>query len=90
MTTDSFGSRATLAVGERRYVIHRLDVLERAGLPIASLPCSLEFVGIDSTKRFQIVLHLQQLRVDFVKVTFERVAFLAARVQVTVNAKNFR
>ena len=44
-TSNSFGSRASLAVDGRSYVIHRLDAL--ANLPgntIASLPFSLKIL----------------------------------------------
>ncbi|HEY3355250.1 MAG TPA: aconitate hydratase AcnA [Polyangia bacterium] len=39
---NSFGSRATLRVGDRSYEIFRLDVLEKAGLPVGRLPFSLK------------------------------------------------
>jgi aconitate hydratase len=38
---DSFGARATLAVGSQRYEIFRLDALERAGERVGRLPRSL-------------------------------------------------
>ncbi len=41
MSTNSFGSKATLAVGDRRYTIHRLDALAKAGLDPSRLPFSL-------------------------------------------------
>ncbi|MDP3772759.1 MAG: aconitate hydratase AcnA [Gemmatimonadales bacterium] len=41
MTENSFGSRATLRVGDRSYVIHRLDALEKSGLAVSRLPFSL-------------------------------------------------
>jgi aconitate hydratase len=41
---NSFGSRASLSVGTRRYEIFRLDALERRGLPIARLPYSLKIL----------------------------------------------
>jgi aconitate hydratase len=44
MTTNSFGSRASLSVGSRRYDIFRLDALERRGLPVARLPYSLKIL----------------------------------------------
>ncbi len=42
--TDPFGARSTLTVGGRRFAIHRLDALERAGLPIAHLPYSMKIL----------------------------------------------
>jgi aconitate hydratase len=44
MSINSFGSRGTLAVGDRRYEIFRLDALERAGLPVTRLPFSLKIL----------------------------------------------
>ncbi|MDO8666315.1 MAG: aconitase family protein, partial [Gemmatimonadales bacterium] len=41
MTENSFGGRATLRVGDRSYVIHRLDALEKSGLAVSRLPFSL-------------------------------------------------
>ncbi len=42
---DSFGSRATLAVGPRSLVIYRLDALDRAGVGhVARLPYSLKIL----------------------------------------------
>jgi len=41
---DSYGSRATLRVGDREYEIFRLDALEKAGLPVARLPYSLKIL----------------------------------------------
>src|SRR5262245_38399319 len=42
--TDRFGSRATLEVGGRRYEIHRLDALTKAGLPVDHLPYSIKIL----------------------------------------------
>jgi aconitate hydratase len=39
---DSFGAKATLAVGEKSYEIFRLDAVEGDGLDVASLPFSLK------------------------------------------------
>jgi aconitate hydratase len=44
MTVNSYGARATLAAGERRFEIYRLDVLEQRGLPVARLPFSLKIL----------------------------------------------
>jgi aconitate hydratase len=44
MTTNSFGGRASLSVGARRYEIFRLDALERRGLPVSRLPYSLKIL----------------------------------------------
>jgi len=42
MTTNSFGARASLRVGDRSYRIWRLDALTKAGLDVARLPYSLK------------------------------------------------
>ncbi|HSD31581.1 MAG TPA: hypothetical protein VLB49_06705, partial [Gemmatimonadales bacterium] len=44
MTANSYGGRATLAAGERRFEIYRLDALEKRGLPVARLPFSLKIL----------------------------------------------
>ena len=44
MTTNSFGSRASLRVADRSYEIHRLDAVEKAGFPLARLPYSLKIL----------------------------------------------
>ncbi|HXY18924.1 MAG TPA: aconitate hydratase AcnA [Gemmatimonadales bacterium] len=49
---DSFGSRATLRVGGRSYEIHRLDALEKAGLPVSRLPFSLRIL-LENLLRFE-------------------------------------
>ena len=51
-TTDSFGSRASLKVGDRAYTIYRLDTLERAGVPLARLPYALR-VLLESLLRLE-------------------------------------
>ena len=42
--TDPFGARSTLSVGGRSLRIHRLDALDRAGLPVARLPYSMKIL----------------------------------------------
>jgi aconitate hydratase len=42
--TDPFGARSTLSVGGRSFRIHRLDALDRAGLPVARLPYSMKIL----------------------------------------------
>ncbi len=44
MTSNSFGSRSALRVGDRGYEIHRLDALEKAGYAVARLPYSLKIL----------------------------------------------
>ncbi|MFN2571942.1 MAG: aconitase family protein, partial [Gemmatimonadales bacterium] len=44
MSTNSFGSRATLRAAGREYEIFRLDALEKRGLPAARLPYSLKIL----------------------------------------------
>jgi aconitate hydratase len=41
---NSYGTRATLKAGGKSYEIHRLDVLEKRGLPVARLPYSLKIL----------------------------------------------
>jgi aconitate hydratase len=44
VTSNSFGSRAVLTVGQRAYQMFRIDALERRGLPVARLPYSLKIL----------------------------------------------
>ncbi len=44
MTTNSFGARAQLHVGERAYRIFRLEALAKAGFDVARLPYSLKIL----------------------------------------------
>jgi aconitate hydratase len=85
MTTNSFGSRATLKVGGTSYAIHRLDALERRGPAVAQLPYSLKIL-------LENLLRLEDGRVvraddvekltrwDPKKVPDEEIAFMPARV----------
>src|SRR3954464_1116381 len=41
---DSFASRSTLRAGSKEYEIHRLDAVEKAGLPVGRLPFSLRIL----------------------------------------------
>ncbi|MGH7467119.1 MAG: aconitate hydratase AcnA [Longimicrobiales bacterium] len=49
---DSFGSRATLSVGDQKYEIHRLDAVSKAGHDIERLPYSLK-VLLENLLRFE-------------------------------------
>jgi aconitate hydratase len=49
---DSFGSRGSLQVGDRRYTIFRLGALERAGVRLSRLPFSLR-VLLESLLRLE-------------------------------------
>jgi aconitate hydratase len=85
MTTNSFGSRATLKAGGASYAIHRLDALERRGLTVARLPYSLKIL-------LENLLRLEDGRVvraddiekltrwDAKRVPDEEIAFMPARV----------
>ena len=44
MSTNSFGSRASLRVGDRQYEIYRLDALDKKKLSISHLPYSLRIL----------------------------------------------
>ena len=52
MSTNSFGSKGSLRVGDRTYTIWRLAALERAGLDLARLPYSLR-VLLESLLRLE-------------------------------------
>ena len=44
---NSFGSRGTLEVGKRKFEIHRLAALEKAGLSPGRLPFSLRILLVN-------------------------------------------
>ena len=49
---NSFGSRATLHVGDRAYEVYRLDALEKAGLAVGRLPFALKIL-LENLLRFE-------------------------------------
>ncbi len=82
---NSFGSRATLRAGATAYEIHRLDALEKRGLPVARLPYSLKILLENllrredgRTVRTQDIEKLA--RWDPKKTPDEEIAFMPARV----------
>src|SRR5262249_24215505 len=84
MSTNSFGSRATLKAGARSFEIYRLDALERRGLPIAQLPYSLKILLENLLRRedgrvVQTADIEKLARWDAHKVPDEEIAFMPAR-----------
>ena len=85
MTTNSFGSRATLKAGGASYTIHRLDALERRGLAVARLPYSLKIL-LENLLRLEDgrVVRAEDVekltRWDATKAPDEEIAFMPARV----------
>src|SRR5512146_50090 len=85
MTANSFGGRATLAAGERRFEIYRLDALEKRGLPVARLPFSLKILLENLLRREDgrsvTAADVEKLaRWDPKKAPDEEIAFMPARV----------
>jgi aconitate hydratase A / 2-methylisocitrate dehydratase len=85
MTANSFGGRATLAAGERRFEIYRLDALEKRGLPVARLPFSLRILLENLLRREDgrsvTAADIEKLaRWDPKKAPDEEIAFMPARV----------
>ena len=85
MTVNSFGARATLAAGERRFEIYRLDALEQRGLPVARLPFSLKILLENLLRREDArsvtAADVEKLaRWDPKKAPDEEIAFMPARV----------
>jgi aconitate hydratase A / 2-methylisocitrate dehydratase len=85
MTGNTFGSRATLKAGAKSYEIHRLDTLEKRGLPVARLPYSLKILLENllrledgRTVRAEDVEKLT--RWDPKRTPDEEIAFMPARV----------
>ncbi|HEY6060887.1 MAG TPA: aconitate hydratase AcnA [Gemmatimonadales bacterium] len=85
MTANSYGGRATLAAGERRFEIYRLDALEKRGLPVARLPFSLKILLENLLRREDgrsvTAADVEKLaRWDPKKAPDEEIAFMPARV----------
>jgi aconitate hydratase A / 2-methylisocitrate dehydratase len=85
MAGNSFGSRATLSVAGAAYEIHRLDALEKAGLPVARLPYSLKIL-LENLLRLEDGRTVRRetietlTRWDPKKTPDEEIAFMPARV----------
>jgi aconitate hydratase len=85
MTTNSFGSRATLKAGPGTYEIHRLDALEQRGLPVARLPYSLKIL-LENLLRLEDgrVVRAEDVeklaRWNAAKTPDEEISFMPARV----------
>src|SRR3990170_3968922 len=85
MTANSFGSRATLKVGDRTYSIHRLDALAKAGHDIARLPFSLRIL-LENLLRAEDGISVKREDIEAVAVwdakatPSHEIAFMPARV----------
>jgi aconitate hydratase len=85
MSGNSFGSRATLKAGAGTYEIHRLDALEKRGLPVARLPYSLKIL-LENLLRLEDgrVVRAEDVeklvRWDAAKTPDEEISFMPARV----------
>jgi aconitate hydratase len=85
MTENSFGSRASLRVGDRTYTIYRLDALAKAGYDITCLPFSLRIL-LENLLRTEDGVSVQREDIEAVagwdaKATpSHEIAFMPARV----------
>ncbi len=85
MSGNSFGSRATLKAGSGSFEIHRLDALEKRGLPVARLPYSLKIL-LENLLRLEDgrVVRAEDVeklaRWDAAKTPDEEISFMPARV----------
>ena len=85
MSGNSFGSRATLKAGGASFEIHRLDALEKRGLPVARLPYSLKIL-LENLLRLEDgrVVRAEDVeklaRWDAAKTPDEEISFMPARV----------
>ena len=85
MSGNSFGSRATLKTGGASYEIHRLDALEKRGLPVARLPYSLKIL-LENLLRLEDgrVVRAEDIekltRWNAAKTPDEEISFMPARV----------
>jgi len=85
VTGNSFGSRAMLKAGRGTYEIHRLDALEKRGLPVARLPYSLKILLENLLRREDgRVVRAEDVeklaRWNAAKTPDEEIAFMPARV----------
>src|SRR6266576_2785417 len=84
-TSNSFGSRARLAVGSRSFEIFRLDALEPRGFAIGRLPYSLRILLENLLRREDgrtvTPAEIERLaRWDPTKTPDDEIAFMPARV----------
>jgi len=85
MSGNSFASRATLKAGGSSYEIHRLDALEKRGLPVARLPYSLKIL-LENLLRLEDgrVVRAEDIekltRWNAAKTPDEEISFMPARV----------
>ena len=85
MIMNSFGSLATLKVGDRTYSIHRLDALAKAGHDIARLPFSLRIL-LENLLRAEDGISVKREDIEAVAVwdakatPSHEIAFMPARV----------
>jgi len=85
MTANSFGSRASLPVGDRTYAIHRLDALAKAGHDIARLPFSLRIL-LENLLRTEDGISVRREDIEAVAgwdakaASSHEIAFMPARV----------
>jgi len=85
VSTNSFGSRATLKAGGKSYEVYRLDALERRGLPVGRLPYSLKILLENLLRREDghtvRSADIEKLaRWEPLKLPDEEIAFMPARV----------
>src|SRR5881296_2894513 len=84
-TSNSFGTRARLAVAGRSFEIFQLGALDKAGLPVARLPYSLKIL-LENLLRLEDGRTVRRedveklARWDPKKVPDEEIAFMPARV----------
>ena len=85
MSGNSFGSRATLKAGRGTYEIHRLDALEKRGLPVARQPYSHKILLENQLRledgRVVRAADVEKLaRWNAAKTPDEEISFMPARV----------
>src|SRR5437660_3790607 len=85
MTTNSFGSRATIKVGGHTFEIYRLDALEKKALPVAHRPYSLKILlenllRLEDGRTVRAADVEKLARWDPKKIPDEEISFLPARV----------
>jgi aconitate hydratase len=82
---DSFGSHATLTVGDREYRIARLEALEKQGLPVSRLPYALRILLENLLRREDgSAVCAEEIEIlarwDAAKPPLREIAFMPARV----------
>ena len=83
-TSNSFGARGTLRIGDRDYTIYRLNALEKAGFPTSRIPYSIRIL-LENLLRHEDGKNVKKPDIEYVakwdvKAPPREIGFVPARV----------